>query len=331
MTAGESARSEERPKVSVCIVTYNQRDYIAECLESVVTQKTNFPFEVIVGDDASTDGTADIVRDYAARYPHLIRPLLHETNLGPFENYRVVHRAARGEYVAHLDGDDAMLPEKLAKQTAFLDRNPESAAVFHKLAVIDKSGDLLGKFWPQKADATFGTEYLLKNHPIVGHSSLMYRHGFIDEILSDDKEFIDFMIYFILSIKGVVGFIGDCLGMYRTGVGISTINYKWISHVLQVFEAARNHEIPDEWIRAGEARQYFQAAHNALYKKNYEVFQSYIFESWSRCHISKRQLIFYALRNHPKFLFLVRDLYVKMRNANRSMSRILINRPVYLS
>lgn len=329
MIAKESAQSEERPKVSVCIVTYNQRDYISECLESVVTQQTDFPFEVIVGDDASTDGTADIVRDYAARHPHLIRPLLHETNLGPFENYRLVHRAARGEYVAHTDGDDAMLPDKLAKQAAFLDRNLESAAVFHKLAVIDKYGHLLGKFWPKKADAIFGTEYLLKNHPIVGHSSLMYRRGFIDEILNDDKEFIDFMIYFTLSLKGDMGFIDSCLGIYRTGVGISNINYKWINHVLQVFNTARNHKIPNEWIRAGEAHQYFQAAHNALYKKNFEVFQTFILESCERCRISKRQVIFYKLRNFPKILLLIRNIYVKMRDINRLIFRIIKKKPFY--
>lgn len=71
------------PKVSVCVVTYNQEKYIHECLQSLVDQETDFEFEVIVGDDGSTDGTRAVVVDFARKYPKIVKPLLHEKNNGP--------------------------------------------------------------------------------------------------------------------------------------------------------------------------------------------------------------------------------------------------------
>ena len=94
------------PEVSVCVVTYNQEKYITECLQSVVDQETDFDFEVLVGDDCSTDGTRRIVQEFAEKYPDIIKPILHSKNTGAFHNYVSVHNAAMGKYIAHLDGDD---------------------------------------------------------------------------------------------------------------------------------------------------------------------------------------------------------------------------------
>jgi glycosyltransferase involved in cell wall biosynthesis len=128
------------PKVTVCVITYNQERYIRECLQSLVTQQTDFDFEVIVGDDCSTDGTRAIVLEFVERYPHIVRPLLQPTNTGGSRNNLEVHVAARGEYVAHVDGDDYALPGKLQAQADILDRDSRCTAVWHAVDFFDDVG-----------------------------------------------------------------------------------------------------------------------------------------------------------------------------------------------
>src|ERR1035437_546330 len=124
-------KQEDRPKVSVCVVTYNQIKYIRQCLQSIVDQETDFVFEVIVEDDFSTDGTRVIVAEFAERYPRIIKPVFLKKNVGPFINYKLAHEKATGLYVAHIDGDDYMLPGKLKRQVEILDNNPEIAIACH--------------------------------------------------------------------------------------------------------------------------------------------------------------------------------------------------------
>ncbi|MDA1381025.1 glycosyltransferase [Plesiomonas shigelloides] len=124
-------------KVSVCVVTYNQEKYIAECLQSLVDQVTNFPFEIIVGEDCSTDKTREIVLEFQNKYPDIIKPLLHEQNVGASKNYLMTHAKACGKYIAHMDADDYALPGKLQAQADFLDKNPKCNMVFHRMDVID--------------------------------------------------------------------------------------------------------------------------------------------------------------------------------------------------
>jgi glycosyltransferase involved in cell wall biosynthesis len=128
------------PKVTVCVITYNQERYIRECLQSLVTQQTDFDFEVIVGDDCSTDGTRAIVQEFVERYPRIVRPLFQPTNTGGSRNNLEVHAAARGTYVAHLDGDDYSLPDRLQAQSDLLDADPDCNAVWHRVDYFDNSG-----------------------------------------------------------------------------------------------------------------------------------------------------------------------------------------------
>lgn len=316
MTGSQDRRDGQRPKVSVCVVTYNQRDYIGQCLESIVTQRTDFPFEVIVGDDASTDGTTDIVRDYAERYPNLIRPVFHEKNVGPFENYRVVHRMARGEYVAHIDGDDAMLPEKLVKQVALLDMNPALSVVFHQLKMITPDGRDSGRRWPLRAPEMFNVEFLLKYHPIVGHSSMMYKNGIIDPLIEDNSDFVDFKVFISAALNGDVGYINVCYGEYRVGVGVSKGSYRWIPYVLDAINFAEKSGIDKSTINRARAKQLFEAAHNALFLKMDNIFKTHIEDSIFYCKYSKIQIVLFYLRGHAGFLRFLHKAFVYIRSKN---------------
>ena len=128
-------------KVSVCVVTYNQENYIAECLESLVTQQTSFKFEIIVGEDCSTDTTRAIVQNYVEKYPDLIVPLFYESNVGAVENLRQTYLKAKGKYIAHMDGDDLAMCDKLQKQFEALEENPDCVICGHNMVLIDSNSN----------------------------------------------------------------------------------------------------------------------------------------------------------------------------------------------
>ena len=164
-------------EVTVCVITYNQEKYIRQCLQSIIDQKTDFEFEVIVGEDCSTDETRSIVREFAERYPTKIIPLYQERNVdGGSHNYLTVHNAATGKYVAHVDGDDYLLPGKLQKQKEALDANDNLTAVWHRVNVVNEiitTGDLQDVY--NAGEITLGK---LMRYGMAGvHSSIMYKRS----------------------------------------------------------------------------------------------------------------------------------------------------------
>ena len=131
--------------VSICTITYNHCDFITECIEGFLDQECDFRVEIIVHDDASNDGTSDIIKDYAARYPTLIRTIMQSENqyskgVNPY--YAYVFPAARGNYIAICDGDDYWSdPAKLARQVAVLEAEPDTAITYGPVRAFRKTGE----------------------------------------------------------------------------------------------------------------------------------------------------------------------------------------------
>lgn len=116
----------EKPLLSVALITYNQEEFIAECIEGMVNQKTDFSFEIVIGEDCSTDGTRAICKQYKEKYPELIRLILPESNLGMMGNWINTINSCEGKYIAICEGDDYWIDEnKLQKQVDFLENNPD--------------------------------------------------------------------------------------------------------------------------------------------------------------------------------------------------------------
>ena len=121
----------QKPLVSVHLLTYNHVKFIAQSIESAVNQQTSFPFEIVIGDDHSTDGTSQIVDQYAAQYPDLIKVVRGKTNGGPQPNSIRILENSQGKYMAALEGDDYWIdPLKLQKQADFMEQNPDFAICF---------------------------------------------------------------------------------------------------------------------------------------------------------------------------------------------------------
>uniref|UniRef100_A0A832DJV2 Glycosyltransferase n=1 Tax=Ignavibacterium album TaxID=591197 RepID=A0A832DJV2_9BACT len=116
--------------VSICMITYNHEKYIAKAIDSVIMQKTKFDYEIVIGEDCSTDKTREIVLEYKAKYPDKIKLLLQEKNVGMMQNFIDTLKACSGKYIALLEGDDYWIdPYKLQKQVDFLEANEEYGLV----------------------------------------------------------------------------------------------------------------------------------------------------------------------------------------------------------
>ena len=142
-----------QPKVSVCCTTYNHERYLKRCLDSIVCQKTNFAFELLVFEDCSKDGTRKILEEYASKYPDIIIPLYQEENryskdIHVCENF--VFPLVRGEYVALCEGDDYWTDEyKLQKQVDALDRNPQCNFCTHRVELVGDKEESLNDSLPR--------------------------------------------------------------------------------------------------------------------------------------------------------------------------------------
>jgi glycosyltransferase involved in cell wall biosynthesis len=126
----------EKPVVSVICITYGHEEYIAQALDSFLMQKTNFPYQILVGEDKGPDRTAEIVMEYAEKYPDRIVPFIREKNMGAQRNLIDLCRRAGTKYVAFCEGDDFWIDEyKLQKQYDFMEAHPEYRACFHNTRI----------------------------------------------------------------------------------------------------------------------------------------------------------------------------------------------------
>jgi len=211
----------ETPLVSVCVITYNHAPFIAQCLDGIVRQQTNFSFELIVHDDASTDGTADIVRQYAEEYPDVIISILQE------ENQWLKGRAAphilpkvNGRYMALCEGDDYWSdPNKLQKQVGILEANKEYSLCFHNVNTHWENGKSEDRLVVDSnvPSGRFTTRHVIKNSPRIATCSMVFRTEWMypapqwcQQTSARDKA-----SQLILSTRGDIFYISDVMSVYR--------------------------------------------------------------------------------------------------------------------
>jgi len=135
------------PLVSIVCIVFNHEPFLRQCLDGFVMQKTDFPVEILIHDDASTDGSADIIREYEAKYPDLFRPIYQVENQYSQGNdiwYGILFPRAKGKYIAICEGDDFWTdPLKLQKQIDFLENHPDFSMCFHSASILRQGvGDL---------------------------------------------------------------------------------------------------------------------------------------------------------------------------------------------
>ena len=213
-----------RPLVSVCITTYNQVDYIDRALEGVLSQVVPFEYEVIVGDDASTDGTRERCLAWQARHPDKVRVVWWHENVSRFNvgNMRRVCERCRGAFVAFCDGDDYWTDaRKLAKQVRYLADHPSCRLVFHPVIERrDEDARTASVFPPhveQLARNGLSRSDLLSRN-VIPMSSAMYRWDNPQAVLGDFPESMmpgDWKMHLLQTGDGEIGFINETMGVYR--------------------------------------------------------------------------------------------------------------------
>jgi len=215
--------------VSVMVATYNQEKFIGQTLASIVAQQTDFRFEVIVGEDCSTDGTRAVVEEYAARYPDIVRPIYHATNQGATQNGLACLRLARGKYLACCDGDDFWCDvHRLQYEVDYLEQHPEYIAVNSRCRVVDDAGqeiqlEQIGarvQFWASEAGEFTLADFTAWRMP--GHNSaLLYRNIFLQH--PEDMELYpyaspivgDRTTVFLLVLYGKIRCLDRVVSCYR--------------------------------------------------------------------------------------------------------------------
>lgn len=210
------------PKVSVCVVTYNHACYILDCLMSVLAQSEDVSLEILVGDDLSDDKTGQIVQVLVDKYSKKIRYFRHTERKGPSGNYQFLIRKARGEYIAHLDGDDYWLPGKLRAQTQFLDQHPECPAVYSNALVVNSLGIVCGIF-NNRLSERININSLLHRGNFLKNSSMLYRASLRNKILEIEEPFIDYRIHLRHARYGELAYLNEALVVYRVASSTSMV------------------------------------------------------------------------------------------------------------
>src|SRR5262245_27732242 len=204
--------------VSVILVTYNHERYIEQALDSILSQEAPFEFEVLVSEDCSTDRTREIVSHYSRLYPNRIRLFLSERNLNTNEVTLRALRAARGTYVAFLDGDDYWASrEKLARQVLFLQSHPEYALCFHDVMQFWENGSRSPELFNSKKQAQTSCIDEIMAHNFIAGCSAMIRRSALSSIPSWFEHCLygDWPLYVFAAQHGPIGFIPEAMGAYR--------------------------------------------------------------------------------------------------------------------
>lgn len=225
------SRMNETPLVTVSLITYNHARFIGQAVESVLAQRTDFPFELVIGEDESTDGTREIVKRYAEAHPGKIRLHLHSraSNISyggkPTGRHNYVNniRSARGKYIATLDGDDYWTdPQKLQLQVDRLESAPDCAICFHRTRVVDENDNPLdvppNVRTPQP---TFSLADYLDLRFLPGACTVMFRRNLFGDF--PDWYFQcpvgDFPMHVMNASRGAFAFIDRVMAVYRIHPG----------------------------------------------------------------------------------------------------------------
>jgi glycosyltransferase involved in cell wall biosynthesis len=209
-------------KVSVCMLAYNTSCFIEQAIESVLAQKTDFDFELVIADNKSADATRQIITDYQLKYPAIIKPVFNPVNLGMSANFITAFKNCSAEYIAILDSDDYWIdPLKLQKQADFLDANNDYGAVYSDCTIVNDANKETE--WEEMNDyrKQFGSGNLffklLEETAFIPNLTACFRKELINEELEkkDLWFFEDWWLWMRVSIKSKIFYMDSCTACYR--------------------------------------------------------------------------------------------------------------------
>lgn len=271
----------QKPLVTVSCIAYNHEKYIARALDSFLMQKTDFPFEIVIHDDASTDRTPEIIREYAEKYPEIIRPMYQEENQyskgisnisGAFNFPR-----AEGKYIAMCEGDDYWIDDsKLQRQADYMEAHPDCTLCFHSAKIESEDKALRAReIRPYKRSKLCTPEEVIDKRANYPTASLMFPTKLARALPQwyHDCPVGDVPIHIFMASKGIVYYMDRKMSAYRQGVSVS-----WSSQMEQgnyKENLIRHHNAMKKMFRAfakDTDHKYDKAIKSAFYRMDFLTF-----------------------------------------------------------
>lgn len=319
--------SYDNPIVSICCVTYNHGDYIEEAIDSFLMQETNFPFEIIIHDDASTDNTVDKIKAYAEKYPHIIKTILQVENqysqgkkIFPF-----LLDKSEGKYLALCEGDDYWIDtEKLQIQIDLMEENPNCHLSFHA-AEIREGHSEKGIVVSQQSNENliFSTsDVICGGGAFCPTASMVYHRetAIVHQNFFENIQTGDYFVQILGSLNGGALYINRVMSVYRKGIEAS-----WSSSMLDIEKRkAFYHNIIDALDRLDiyTDNKYNKEITEMKSKHHYGMAMEYFgnnmdkqFQETIECSYNLYKinlisyLIFYHLRHFPSLLKFLKKIY----------------------
>jgi glycosyltransferase involved in cell wall biosynthesis len=315
------------PVLSVVVMCYNHEDFIGECLQSIVTQDLDLSFEIIVGDDGSSDQSVAIVEAYQGNYPELIRLVRHPANVGYSRNLADLIAAVRGEFIAYIDGDDLMLPGKLKRQLNLLRSQPELGMVVHRMRTVDwRTKEPVDFPLARTKPAVFDAEYLIEHGPFFFGSSAMFRSALRRRFPVDTQlRIVGDVANLTQSLYGTKArYLDEEYGLYRVNPKgfTSTIIRNPARHEIHLSDMMHTYALAEELgmnkalVNRARATLYLRSAIMFLEAGYYDEFRQYIQTSARYASVGAKQAWLHSMRRQPAML---RQLYaLAKRTAKRA-------------
>lgn len=218
-------RNQPEMMVSICCITYNQADYIGDAIEGFLMQKTSFAWELLIHDDASTDGTDQVIRSYAERFPDRILPILQSenqysqgrTNISGTFNFP----RARGRYLAMCEGDDYWTdPEKLQRQVDFMEQHPDCSLCFHSARVeVQGRAATERQMRPYRGNRRVSPEEIIGKTSGYPTASLLFRRTMVEQLpdFYVQAPIADIPLQLMAAARGWAYYMDQPMCVYRLG------------------------------------------------------------------------------------------------------------------
>ena len=269
-------------KVSVTILTYNQKEFIGKAIESALSQKTNFDVEILVGDDCSTDGAQETILAYQEKYPDKVKAVLHSKNLGQNGLFNTIEtlKLAKGTYIAPMDGDDYWTDDqKLQRQVDFMEAHPDFSACFHNALITYEDGTPSHELNAPDQKEVITAADLVGEDEIwfMATSAVMFKNGIMhypDWFLKSSSG--DIPRYVILAKHGPIGYVPGVMSVYRKNRGGASFkdhyrDARFLYNRIAMYEGIdkeldyRHHDL----LRLNIARYYRMLLDAKQYRKSY--------------------------------------------------------------
>ena len=206
--------------VSILCISYNHEKYIGKTIDSFLMQKVDFDYEIIIGEDCSTDRTKAIIENYVKAYPNKITLITSDYNVGCLENMNRIERISEGKYIAVCEGDDYWTdPKKLQIQIDYMEANPNCSLTFHGSKYINEDGKFIGQFQRSYEESKVCpiNDVIMLGGSFIPTASMVYRHELFKKLPDSMKDAIvgDYPKQMLLASRGTVYYFDRTMCAYR--------------------------------------------------------------------------------------------------------------------